>query len=218
MTQTIITAGDASAGLVQQGGNDGTLVLQTGAAGAKVATVSLDTSGNVAVLGAVTQNGIATPRMVLSTTQATTSGTAIDFTGIPSWVKRITVMFSGVSTTGTNTILVQIGSGSVTTSGYISYFGFAQPSGVSTGTSTAGFGLWSANAADVHYGSMTLNALGSNLWVSSTAMGVFNGTSNFIVSGGGNVTLGSAIDRLRVTTVGGTDAFDAGSINILYEG
>lgn len=53
------------------------------------------------------------------TSQASTSGTAIDFTGIPSWVKRITVMFSGVSTNGTSVPQIQVGAGSVTTSGYL---------------------------------------------------------------------------------------------------
>ena len=54
------------------------------------------------------------------TSQASTSGTSIDFTSIPSWVKRITLMFNGVSTNGTSNYQIQIGSGSVTTSGYTS--------------------------------------------------------------------------------------------------
>lgn len=53
------------------------------------------------------------------TAVATTSGTSIDFTGIPSWAKKITVMFSAVSTNGTSPIQVQIGAGSVSNSGYV---------------------------------------------------------------------------------------------------
>ena len=38
-----------------------------------------------------------------------------------------------------------------------------------------------------------------------------------ITTGGGSVTLSGALDRVVLTTVGGTDTFDAGSVNIIYE-
>lgn len=34
---------------------------------------------------------------------------------------------------------------------------------------------------------------------------------------GGTISLAGALDNVRLTTVNGTDTFDAGSINILYE-
>jgi hypothetical protein len=34
---------------------------------------------------------------------------------------------------------------------------------------------------------------------------------------GGFVPLSGTLDRVRITTANGTDTFDAGSINILYE-
>jgi hypothetical protein len=34
----------------------------------------------------------------------------------------------------------------------------------------------------------------------------------------GHVSLSGALDRIRLTTVNGTDTFDAGSVNIIYEG
>jgi hypothetical protein len=146
------------------------------------------------------------------TAQASTSGTSIDFTSIPSWVKRVTVMFNAVSTSGTSNYLIQIGSGSVTTSGYVS---IAQQSG-SGATSTAGFIVTQIiTAANNLYGFVVINLISGTTYVESGNTGTAGGTvSN---SSGGSPALSSTLDRVRITTVNGTDTFDAGSINILYE-
>ena len=150
------------------------------------------------------------------TAQASTSGTSIDFTSIPSWVKRVTVMFNGVSTNGTSNILIQIGSGSVTTSGYSSSATFATGS-VGSVTSTAGLIVNSAiAAASVSNGNITLCLQNSNTWTSSSVLSLVTSTGTQF-SAGVSPSLGGALDRVRITTVGGTDTFDAGSINILYE-
>jgi len=155
-------------------------------------------------------------QIVLGTPVASTSGTSIDFTGIPSWVKRITVMFSGVSTNGTVSLLVQIGdSGGIETTGYVSSSVNATNGASSSGTdNTSGFVIRSASASNTWSGHMTITNLNSNLWVSShTLKG--NTTSN--ASGGGDKTLSDTLTQIRITTANGTDTFDAGSINILYE-
>jgi len=155
-------------------------------------------------------------RITLGTAQASTSGTSIDFTGIPSWVKRITVMFQGVSTSGTSNKLVQIGSGSVTTSGYISSgINYGGTSNGSVVSSTAGFIILSANVADTISGTLVLTNVSGNIWVSSHTVKT---STTFTAFGGGDITLSGTLDRVRITTVNGTDTFDAGSINILYEG
>jgi hypothetical protein len=152
--------------------------------------------------------------LVSGTAVASTSGTSIDFTSIPSWVKRLTVMFNGVSTTGSG-ILIQIGAGSVTTSGYVSTCNqYNQTNGTNGISSTAGFAMYSSSA-DIISGIMTINALGSNIWINSFAG---KRTTTECISGGGNVTLGGTLDRVRITTVNGTDTFDAGTVNIMYEG
>jgi len=145
------------------------------------------------------------------TAVASTSGTSIDFTSIPSWVKRITVMFNGVSTSGTAFIWVQIGSGSVETSGYNSVF----QGSTSSGTATASFVVGSSAAADVRCGTVVLSTTGSNLWVASSVIGITSAT--LTQQGGGAKTTSGVLDRIRITTSNGTDTFDAGSINILYE-
>ena len=153
---------------------------------------------------------------VAGTAVASTSGTSIDFTSIPSWVKRVTVMFNLVSTSGTSNILIQIGSGSVTTSGYSSSATFATASLVSA-TSTAGL-LVTGNLAggSETNGNIVLCLQSSNTWVNSGTVSIVPSTGTQFC-GGVSPTLGGALDRVRITTVNGTDTFDAGSINILYE-
>ena len=155
-------------------------------------------------------------RIVLSTTVASTSGTSIDFTGIPAWVKKITVMFNVVSTNGASDYLVQIGSGSPTTSGYAGSSSVIT-TGVGTRNFTTGFGIYNNIAAGTIFsGAMTIMTMGSNLWVSSGAFGMSGSIGTMPT--GGSITLGGTLDRVRITTVNGTDAYDAGSVNIMYEG
>jgi hypothetical protein len=154
--------------------------------------------------------------MTLSTAQTTTSGTSIDFTGIPNWAKKITVMFNGVSLNGTASILIQIGSGSVETTGYTSAsgsIGNAASSVVSS--STTGFVMLTGSASNVITGSLILNTLGSNVWVNQASFYINN---SYVGISGGVKTTSNVIDRIRITTTNGTDTFDAGSVNILIEG
>ena len=151
-------------------------------------------------------------RMVLETAKSAT-GTEVDFTGIPSWVKRVTVMFSGVSTNGNDDFLVQAGAGSVTTSGYAST-ATAVATGAGTTSSTAGFILW-AEASSLISGHMVLTLLGSNTWIASGVCKYDTGNTTY---GAGDVTLSATLDRIRITTASGTNEFDDGTINILMEG
>lgn len=187
------------------------------------------TSGNVTIdANAISGTSIITlpvgsgtfPLMTLSTAVATTSGTAIDFTSIPSWVKKITVMFNGVSTNGTSNFLFQIGSGSVETTGYLGHVIAIQSAATSSGgnTSTSGLPLTVSiiGATDLYNGHIILTHLGSNLWISSHNLGNTAGSRQNV--GGGTKTTSSTLDRVRITTTNGTDTFDAGSVNILMEG
>jgi hypothetical protein len=145
-----------------------------------------------------------------------TSGTAIDFTGIPSGAKRITIAFNGVSLSGSANVLVQIGSGSPTTSGYVGQALVTQTSGAVSALST-GFLIYdnSPSTSNVLYGLMTIINLNANIWVCSSTMGD-TGRSALKITGG-SVSLAGVLDRVRITSTNGTDTFDAGSINILYQ-
>jgi hypothetical protein len=150
------------------------------------------------------------------TAVASTSGTAINFTSIPSWVKRVTVLFNGYSTSGSDAKLLQLGtSGGVVTTGYASVGSF-HAVGTTVSTSTQGFLLSDTNPNNAASGSLTISLVGSNIWVCSGVTGGTGGTTQVMVTTG-SLSLGGTLDRVRITTTGGTDTFDAGSINILYE-
>ena len=166
-------------------------------------SVVIDGSAGVTTNSGAVYNGLQT-----ATAQASTSGTSITFSSIPSWVKRITIMLNGVSTNSTSNYQIQIGAGSVTNTGYVSGCGAA--------TSTTGFVIASNfTAATTQSGSAVLTTLGSNVWVNTSVTGASGG--NAPTAGSGYITLSGTLDRVVVTTVNGTDTFDAGSINIIYE-
>jgi len=157
--------------------------------------------------------------VIVSGTAVSASSTSVDFTGIPSWVKRVTVMFNGVSTNGTSQMQIQVGSGSVSNTGYISVGGYTYsgPGSVSTGSTTGFILSGSGDATLIFSGAVILSLLNSNTWVSNGVL-VHNGATPIVCASGGNgPALGGALDRVRITTVGGSNTFDAGTINILYE-
>ena len=154
-------------------------------------------------------------RITQATAQASTSGTSIDFTGIPAWAKKITLMLAGVSVSGTSIIQVQLGdSGGIENTGYLAQTWTA----TSTGVTTSGFYLAIANAAaNVWIAQLIISNYSGNSWLVS---GISNITqaSNVGYQIVGSKTLSDVLTQLRVTTVNGTDTFDAGTVNILYEG
>ena len=148
------------------------------------------------------------------TAVASTSGTSITFTGIPSWAKRISVMFNQVSGSGSSNYLVRIGSGSVQSTGYLSASAYVNTTPASNCTlDTTGFAIFNGNGANKISGIMTIDNLSGNLWVASHSVG----DADSAKMGGGTVTLSGILDRVVITFTNGTDTFDLGSINILYE-
>jgi hypothetical protein len=190
--------------------------------------VSTDTTGNLVLQSSGssitlsnTANTIIMGGSILTsgTAVASTSGTAISFTGIPSWVKRIIVMFSGLSTSGSSDFLVRLGtSGGVVSTGYLGSSSVVS-SGVASTAFTTGFGIaqFGQGTGYVGHGMMTICLLNSstNIWVQSGTMG--ESDTNRSAFFGGSVTLSGVVTTVTITTVNGTDTFDAGSINIFYE-
>lgn len=178
--------------------------------GSRMSVVINGSAGVTTNSGAV-YNGIAS-----GTAVASTSGTSISFTSIPSWVKRITVMFNGVSTSGLSQLYLQVGSGSTTSTGYLSTCGWVSGSNAcNLGTATSGYYLCpTGSSSDVKSGHAVLTNVSGNIWVMSAV--IKNGTG-LVSYAGGDVTLSGTLDRVLIVPSNGTDTFDAGSINILYE-
>lgn len=144
--------------------------------------------------------------------------TAIDFGSdedpIPAGVKRITVMFDGVSTNGDSYVQTQLGATTIKTSEYNANRGGTSGSLALSAAVSSGFPSPGNNGvAESACGSLVLTNLNTNIW---TAIGITK-LSATIVFVGGSVTLSGTLDRIRITTVNGTDQFDAGTINISWE-
>lgn len=180
-----------------------------------VGTTTAQTGAKLAVTGGI--QGTITS----GTAVASTSGTSIDFTSIPSWVKRLTCIFNGVSVNSSSPPIIQLGtSAGVVTSGYVNTAGtIATTNNTTRGTAfTTGISVTQNGSAGgySYTGSIVFVTIGSNAWVAS---GVINNPGNPEVGiTAGAVSLGGTFDRVRFTTINGTDTFDAGSVNIMYEG
>lgn len=160
-------------------------------------------------------------RITQGTAVASTSGTSIDFTGIPAWAKKITVMWQGVSTSGTSIKQIQLGTASgVETSSYVGGSAYGGSGAGSTGSvATTGFQIASNVAADTLHGSFIFSLMNAstNLWAMQGAV-VNNTGTFFLYNCCGTKALAATLNRVRITTVNGTDTFDAGTINVMWEG
>jgi hypothetical protein len=173
-------------------------------------------AGTASITGNLTLTGNPSGIVKASTAVASTSGTSIDFTSIPSTVKRITVMFSGVSTSGNSILQIQIGdSGGFETTSYLSS-AVVVGSSVSGQSSTTGFALQGSSAGSVIVSGIVVLALQTGTtWVASGNLNR-DDTTGFVNVTAGKKVLSDVLDRVRITTTG-ADTFDLGSINILYE-
>lgn len=157
--------------------------------------------------------------IVLSTAQASTSGSSVTFSSIPSGIRKIHVMFSGVSTSGTSNVMIQIGdSGGVETSAYLGSASTITTATPATANFTTGFGVTATTIAGMLlHGCATLTLMNSsaNTWACTSLVGHSNAAT--FSMGAGVKSTSATLDRVVITTVGGADTFDAGSINISYE-
>ena len=168
----------------------------------------------------VTTRAVSNLSYVEGTVVATTSGTSHDVTGFASGTKKITIPVSGISTNGTSNLLLQlIDAGGVENTGYLSAANTNTDSGSTVERSTAGFlltGAW-GTSSDLH-GEITLTRLNAstNKWVCSFSTGVSSADQSH--AGGGSKSLSAELTGFRLTTVNGTDVFDAGEFNSIGEG
>jgi hypothetical protein len=153
--------------------------------------------------------------LLVSGTAVTASGTSVNFTGLPAGVRRITVIFNGVSTNGTSPYLIQLGdAGGIEDTGYVSTSTYFASASLAHGSSTAGFFIESIAAASIVTGAVQIVNVSANNFVATGTVQKSTTTSGIVQ---GSKTLSDVLTQVRITTVNGTDTFDAGTINILYE-
>jgi hypothetical protein len=202
MTTTINAS--TSSGLVAAPDNSGTIALQSNG----TTQFTTDSTGAYGQLKASTAVNL--------------SGTTVTLaTGLPSWIKRITVIFNALNISGNTDTLVQLGTGAgptYTTSGYSSTSGrFNYSSGTGGSTSTTGLSICTIGGASFNLdGSMVIHNVSGNIWVGSHQLGA-PGIPNAFV-GGGVITLGSTLTAVRLVSSDGSSTFSSGSVNIFYEG
>jgi len=165
-----------------------------------------DSSGKVAASSVTsTELGLLSGLTSLSSiTQMTavspTSGSTVDFTSIPSTVKKITVVLNGISISTTADIGIRLGdSGGVETTGY-----------TCTDGDTTLFYMGNIGAAGTLSGLATIANVSGNIWVMS-----YSSSDSTTPNGCGTKTLSGTLDRVQLVTASGT--FDAGTVNVLYE-
>ena len=191
--------------------NGTTGVTTPGAIVGSITGILKATSGVVSQAIAGTDYG----QITLATAQ-TASGSAINFTGIPSWAKRITVMFNGLKTGVATLFEVTLGTSSgLETSGYRNSNISTNSSGTFAGDSTSGqYFARNYDSVQLSNGMITISLLGSNTWIITALSGTFDNADS-VTSSGGSKTLAGTLDRIQITPSSGS--FTGGTINISYE-
>lgn len=156
-------------------------------------------------------------RHTLTSAQATTTGTSIDFTGIPAWAKRVTLNCAGISTNGSGAnMLIRLGSSAgVEAAGYSSTSAYyISPGTGSVSSNTTAFSVPLSGDSITRTGTLVFTKLAPDTWICSGMIG----QPSAMTWVAGQVALPGALDRLRIITSNGTDTFDAGSASLLIEG
>ena len=192
--------------IVVEGAGDGTLKISRGSIG--------NTTSDILNISAT---GTETIQKFMQIGPTVLSGANIDFTGIPSWAKEITLVYMAVSTSGTSPLLVQVGTlGGMENTGYNS-LAAAQVSTTANIASAAGIIIYNDTAADVRSGSMSIYPQSGNVISANYTMAGTIGR-NITFWGASSKVLNGVLDRIRITTVNGTDAYDNGQITLLIKG
>lgn len=183
-----------------------------------ITSLNTSVSTNTSDISALNTNVTAlqaVPLYTAGTAATPTSGTAAAFTGIPATAKRVSIVFSGVGTSSTSVLQVQVGNGSFVATGYngqmCAFGGALAQSATSTGVT-----FYNSNASTSRWhGRVTFNKVSGNTWAFDSLIG--NSIATNASFAAGSIALGGALDRIQLTTVNGTDTFAAGTVNVTWE-
>lgn len=186
----------------------------TGATSAAAARTALGTGDGANLTDNTVTPAKLTQKFTVGAAIPTTSGANIDINSVfPSWARHIRLGFVGVSHNGTDPLRFQLGdSGGIENSGYSSN-GLLAASGSAAAyaASTAGFDTGNPAAATFTlHGIVEFISADGLTWACVGNLG--NPGDGRFSTFGGSKTLSAALDRIRVTTPGGANTFDAGFI------
>jgi hypothetical protein len=150
--------------------------------------------------------------IVRTTEVVTTSGTVVDWTGLPADVHEIIIKARNISQSAADSFLVQLGtSGGFETTGYTSA---SQLSSTSV-FSTSGFIVFDNATANIQNFTMCIRRVGStNLWVADGTQ-IIRTLSGFAGVFAGEKTLAGVLTQVRLRLVGSAN-FDAGAVSLDY--
>ena len=192
--------------------------ILAGGYGGLGASISPTTAGNV--LFTADGSVWSSTQKIVQGTSVSASGTSVSFTALPSWVKRITMQLSGISLSGTSYIQIQLGtSGGFVTSGYSSGVAALTSAGGGLGAAAVTTGFYttgSTTQTDTASGVYFISNLSGNIWTYA-GTGVRTGNVATYLNSAAPLSLGGVLTQIRISSGNGTDTFDAGSVNILYE-
>jgi len=167
---------------------------------------------------AFVQQEIADRGKVAVVAPVTLTGVSVDFTGIPTWAKRVTVLLKETSLSGVSPLILRLGSsGGVEATGYLCNLSTANGAAISTAAATTSHQLTTTIAATSQvYGKIVIEHLSGNSFIITSNLGRNDAAYHF--TGTGAKDLAGVFDRLRLTTISGTDTFDNGSASLYIEG
>ena len=193
------------------------IVLSGDTSGTVTVAVPAVAGTNTVTIPAVTGTAVVSGQnsAITAATALTASGSSVDFTSVPSWVKRITVILNNISFAAAGTLKIRIGAGSLSTSGYSSIGSvFNNGPAITISSVTDGVSAVSSSSGTTQIiGQAVLTLINTNEWVCAGSFGRI--TDNLSVITQGSITLGGTLDR--VSLVATTSTFDAGTVNIFYE-
>lgn len=196
---------------------EGVKVAEINAGGIKGDGVSFDPAGT-GLASTNMQDGLAeiVPK---DSVRLSLTGTEVDYT-FPVSFRRLRVRFYDMSTNGTSQVIIQLGTSSgLVTTGYRSVAGRINTGSSGVSASEAGLSVAAlTNIGNSCSGLITLekHTGTGDFWVASGSLILWT-DFGVCYNAGRSSDLGAVLDRIRITTAGGTDNFDAGTVSLSWE-
>ncbi len=178
-------------------------------------SVSAETAARTAAISAAVAPATLAPTLLVAGTPVALSGSGVQMGGIPSWAKRVTVLFENVALSGSDALVLELGTASsIESTGYLGGGCSVSSSAIAT-TYTTGFLILVGSSTYTLAGSIVLASMGSNTWAVNGAAAIFTGVSANLFTAG-RKSLADALTRVQLRT-SGSNTFVGGTATLLWE-